>query len=179
MIPVEPPEGFVHNIGEDFIPFTITNEHGVPTPAWYIQVHMNADLYVIGWLTLTGADYRAELHATPNNDEPVQHISDHAIRMFDRDYPAADIVNTSVSRIGDRTLEAEIMRHRSTMARMDVNQQKQKTLKLEQERLELTLGMCQQHLQDARACNRVLDNMVADQHIRREAQQGRGRGRPA
>ena len=103
---------------------------------------MTADPYVIGRLTLTGADYRAELHATPNNDEPVQHISDRALRMFDRDYPAADVVNTSVSRIGDRTLEAEIMRHRSTMARLDVNQQKQKTLKLEQERLELTLGMC-------------------------------------
>ena len=178
-VPVEPPEGFVHNIGEDFIPFTITNEHGVPTPARYIQVHMTADPYVIGHLTLTGADYRAELHATPNNDEPVQHMSDRTLRMFDRDYPAADVVNTSVSRIGDRTLEAEIMRHQSMMARLDVNQQKQKTLKLEQERLELTLGMCRQRLQDARACNRVLDDMVADQHIRHEARRGRGRGRPA
>ena len=140
---------------------------------------MTADPYIIGRLTLTRADYRAELHATPNDDEPVQHILDRALRMFDRDYPAADVVNTSVSRISDRTLEAEIMRHRSTMARLDVNQQKQKTLKLEQERLELTLGMCRQRLQDARACNRVLDDMVADQHIRREARRGRGCGRPA
>ena len=138
-VPIEPPKGFVHNIGDNFILFTITNEHGVPTPAWYIQIHMTADPYVIGRLTLTGADYHAELHTTPNNDEPVQHISDHALRMFDRDYPAADVVNTSVSRIGDHTLEAEIMRHQSTMARMDVNQQKQKTLKLEQERLELAV----------------------------------------
>ena len=140
---------------------------------------MTSDPYVVGRLTLTGADYRTELHATPNNDEPVQHITDRALRMFDRNYPAADVVNTSVSRIGDRTLEAEIMRHRSTMARLDINQQKQKSLKLEQERLELTLGMCRQRLQDARACNRVLDNMVADQHIHREAQRGHGRGRPA
>ena len=130
---------------------------------------MTADPYVIGRLTLTGADYCAELHATPNNDELVQHISDCTIHMFDHDYPAADIVNTLVSRIGNRTLEAEIMRHRSTMARLDINQQKQKTLKLEQERLELTLGVCRQHLQEARACNRVLDDMVADQHIHREA----------
>ena len=178
-VPVEPPEGFVHNIGEDFVPFTITNEHSVPTPARYIQVHMTADPYIIGQLTLTSTDYRAELHATPNDNEPAQHISDHALCMFDRDYPAADVVNTSVSRIGDRTLEAEIMRHRSTMARLDVNQQKQKTLKLEQERLELTLGMCRQRLQDARACNCVLDDMVADQHIRRKARRGHGCGRPA
>ena len=168
--PLEPPEGFIHNVGEDFIPFTITNEHGVPTPARFIQVHMTADPYVIGRLTLTGADYRAELHTTPNHDEPVQHISDRALRMFDRDYPAADVVNTSVNHIRDRSLEAEVMRHRSTMARLDINQQKQKALKLEQERLELNLGMCRQRLQDARACNRVLDDMVADQHIRREAQ---------
>ena len=125
-----------------------------------------ADLYVIGRLMLTGADYRGELHATPNNDKPVQHILDHALCMFDRDYLAANVVNTSVSHIGDRMLEAEIMRHRSTMARLDVNQQKQKNLKLEQEQLELNLGMCRQQLQDARVCNRMLDDMVVDQHIR-------------
>ena len=65
------------------------------------------------------------------------------------------------------------------MARLDVNQQKQKTLKMEQERLELTLGMCQQQLQDAQVCNHVLDDMVSDQHIHREQRQGHGRGRPA
>ena len=63
--------------------------------------------------------------------------------------PPRDSSITSASRIGHRTLEAEIMRHRSTMARLDINQQKQKMLKLEQERLELTLGMCRQRLQDA------------------------------
>ena len=103
---------------------------------------MTADPYMIGRLTLTGADYHSKLHATPNNNKPVQHISDRALRMFDQDYLAADIVNTLVSRIGDWTLEAEIMRHWSTMARLDVNQQKQKHLKLEQEWLELNLGMC-------------------------------------
>ena len=65
------------------------------------------------------------------------------------------------------------------MARLDVNQQKQKNLQLEKEQLELTLGMCRQRLQDAWACNRVLDDMVADQHIRQEQRRGRGRGRPA
>ena len=175
-MPLEPPKGFVHNVGADFILFTITNEHGVPTPVRFIQVHMTADPYVIGQLTLTGADYCAELHATLNDDEPVQHISDRALHMFDRDYPAADVVNTALSRIGDQTLEAEVMRHRSTMARLDVNQQKQKSLKLEQEQLDLMLGMCRQHLQDTRACDRVLDDMVADQHIQREQRQGRGRG---
>ena len=179
VVPVKPLEGFIHNIGENFIPFTIPNEHGVPTPARFVQVHMTSNLYVIGRLTLTGTDYRAELHTTPNDDAPVQHISDRALCMFDCDYLAADVVNTVVAHIGDWMLEAEIMRHWSTMAWLDVNQQKQKQLKLEQERLELNLGMCRQRLQDARACNRVLDDMVADQHIHWEQQRGRGRGCPA
>ena len=165
MAPLELPKGFVHNIGQDFIPLTITNEHRVPTLAWFVQVHMMADLYMIGRLTLTGADYRAKLHTTPNNDVPIQHISDHVLHMFDRDYLAADAVNTTVGCIGDWTLEVEIMRHRSTMAQLDVNQQQQKHLKLEQEQLELNLSMCRQCLQDACTCNQVLDDMVADQHI--------------
>ena len=65
------------------------------------------------------------------------------------------------------------------MAQLDVNQQHQKCLKLEQEQLELNLSMCRQHLQDAHVCNQVLDDMVADQHICQEQQQGRGHGRPA
>ena len=64
------------------------------------------------------------------------------------------------------------------MARLDVNQQKQKSLKLKQEQLELNLGMCRQRLQDVRACNCVLDDMVADQHIRREQRRGHGCGCP-
>ena len=111
MAPLNLPKGFIHNTGVDFIPFTITNEYRVPTPAQFIQVHMMADLYVIGQLTLTGADYRTELHATPNDVTPVQHISDCTLHMFDQDYPVANVVNTAVGRIGDQLLEAEIMRH--------------------------------------------------------------------
>ena len=128
---------------------------------------------------LTGADYCAELHATPNDDELVQHITDCALCMFDRNYLAADVVNTLVARIGDQTLEAEIMWHQSTMACLDVNQQQQRWLALEREWLELALGMCRQRLEDARVCNCILEDMVADQHIHCEQRRGRGHGHPA
>ena len=65
------------------------------------------------------------------------------------------------------------------MARLEVNSQQQKWLKLEQEQLELVLGMCRHQLEDMHTCNQVLDDMVADQHIRREQQQGCGCGHPA
>ena len=148
-------------------------------PAWFIQVHMTTDPYVIGQLTLNSADYQVELHATPNDNKPVQIILDHALHTFDQDYPAANMVNMAIGHISDQTLEAEVMRHHSMMAQLNINQQQQKQLKLEQEQLELNLGMCRQCLQDARACNQVLDDMVANQHIRQEQHRGRGHGHPA
>ena len=51
---------------------------------------MTADPYVIGRLTLNGADYHAKLHTSPNDDELVQHIMDRALHMFNHDYLAAD-----------------------------------------------------------------------------------------
>ena len=62
--------------------------------------------------------------------------------MFNHDYLAVDVVNTTVSHIGDQTLEVEIMQHHSTLAHLDVNREQQKCLRLEQEQLELELGMC-------------------------------------
>ena len=129
---------------------------------------------------INGSNYRAELHTTPIEGKmTLEPISDQAIWMFNHDYLAVDVVNTTVSHIGDQTLEVEIMQHHSTLAHLDVNREQQKCLRLEQEQLELELGMCGHCLQDAQACNQVLDDMVSDQHICREQHQGCGCGCPA
>ena len=178
--PLQPPEGFRHNIGEQFIPFNITDEHRRPMPARFVQVNLTADPYILGRLTLASPTYRSELHVTPiDGEEPPQCLTDNAIHMFDCDYPAADLVNVVVQRIGDLTLEGEIMRRRSTMARLEVNQTHLRCLQREQERIQLDLDMGRHRLQEARACNRVLDDMISDQRIRREVRRGCGRGHPA
>ena len=107
------PAGYVHNRGADYIPFTITDHHGRPTPARFIQVHMTDNLYVIAHLTALGADYRGEIHAAPVNDvdTPPKRLTDTALRMFVRTFPALDRVNEAIGQISDRLLEAKVRCH--------------------------------------------------------------------
>ena len=99
------PEDFEVNEGDQAIPFTITNQFGCPTPARYIQVHMTNNPYVIAQLTANGPDYRGELHATPyNGTEPVDTLTDEAMRMLEPEFLAAELVSDSLCRMGDRTL---------------------------------------------------------------------------
>ena len=163
------PAGFVHNRGADYIPFTITDHHGRPTPAQFIQVHMTDNPYVVARLTASGADYRGEIHAAPVNDvdTPPKHLTDTALRMFARTFPALDRVNEAIGRIGDRSLEAAVCRHQGISLRMEVNEEKRIQLERERQQLELDMGMCVHRLQEARACNRILEEMVSDQRINR------------
>ena len=161
------PAGYVHNRGADYIPFTITDHHGRPTLARFVQVHMTDNPYVIARLTASGADYRGEIHAAPVNDvdTPPEHLTDAALRMFARTFPALDRVNEAIGRIGDRSLEAEVRRHQGISIHMEVNEEKRVRLERERQQLELEMGMCVHRLQEARACNRILDEMVSDQRI--------------
>ena len=77
VVPLQLPEKFVHNIGDNSIPFTITNEFGQAMPAHFVEVHMMSNPYVIRHLTLNGAAYWGELHVEPANcEEPLQLITD-------------------------------------------------------------------------------------------------------
>ena len=111
--PILVPEDFEINEGDQAIPFTITDQFGHPTPARYIQVHMTNNPYVIARLTANGPDYRGELHATPYaGTEPVDVLTDEAMRMLEPNFPAAELVSDSLCRMGDRTLWAEVIRYR-------------------------------------------------------------------
>ena len=128
---------------------------------------MTDNPYVVARLTASGADYRGEIHAAPVNDvdTPPERLTDAALRMFARTFPALDRVNEAIERIGDRSLEAEVRRHQGINLRMEVNEEKRVRLERERQQLELDLGMCVHRLQEARACNRILEEMVSDQRI--------------
>ena len=130
---------------------------------------MTDNPYVIARLTASGADYRGEIHAVPVNDvdTPPERLTDAALRMFARTFPALDRVNEAIGRIGDRSLEAEVRRHQGINLRIEVNEEKRVRLERERQQLELDLGMCVHRLQEARACNRILEEMVSDQRINR------------
>ena len=158
------PAGYVHNRGANYIPFTITDHHGRPTPARFIQVHMTDNLYVIARLTASGADYCGEIHTAPVNevDTPPERLTDAALRMFACTFPALDRINDAIGRIGDWSLEAEVRRHQGISIWMEVNEEKRLRLEWEHQQLELDLGMCMHRLQEAHACNQILEEMVRD-----------------
>ena len=98
---------------------------------------------------------------------PPKHLTDAALWMFGRTFPALDHVNKAIGQIGDRSLEAKVHRHQGLSIRMEVNEEKRVWLEHECQQLELDMGMCVHCLQEARACNRILEEMVSDQCINR------------
>ena len=161
------PADYVHNRGADYIPFTITDHHGQPAPAHFIQVHMTDNPYMIARLTTSGADYRGEIHMAPVNgiNTPPERLTDAALCMFACTFPALDHINEAIGRISDWSLEAEVRHHQGLSIHMEVNEEKHVRLEHERQQLELDLGMCMHRLQEARACNRILEEMVSDQRI--------------
>ena len=118
--PILVPEDFVINEGDQAIPFTITDRFSQPTPARYIQVHMTSNPYVIARITTNGPDYRGELHAVPYNGmEPVDVLTDEAVRMLEPDFPVAEHVSDALRRIGDRTLWAEVIQFRARLTEIN------------------------------------------------------------
>ena len=98
------PPGFEHNQGAAFIPFNITNQQGHEVPAQYIQVHMSADdPYVLAHATLTGPIYGGQLHAMPVNDtdQPVEPLTDVAMRMFTTNFPGRQHVDAAIASINN------------------------------------------------------------------------------
>ena len=182
--PILVPEDFEINEGDQAIPFTITDQFGRPTPARYIQVHMTSNPYVVARLTTNSPDYRGELHATLyTGTEPVNALTDEAVRMLDPDFPAVELISDSLRRMGDRTLWAEVIRYRAHVSEIDRIRVQREELQRQCFLAGLEMGLSQQRLQDARAVQRILEDMVQDQHINQQQpvrQCGRrGRGHPA
>ena len=130
---------------------------------------MTNNPYVITRLTASRVDYRGEIHAAPVNDvdTPPKCLTNVALCMFACTFPALDHINKAIGRTVDRSLEAEVHCHQGLHIRMEVNKEKCVRLERERQQLELDLGMCVHRLQEAQACNRILEEMVSDQHVNR------------
>ena len=181
--PILIPEDFEINEGDRAILFTITDRFSRPTPARYIQVHMTSNPYVIAHLTTNGPDYRGELHAMPyNGTEPVDVLTDEAVWMLEPNFPAAEHVSDALRHIGDRTLWAEVIRFCAQIAEIDHIRVQQEELQCQCYLAGLELGFSCHRLQDARAVQRIIEDMVQDQRINQQQQARqrgrRGRGRP-
>lgn len=155
--------GFEHNWGAAYIPFNITNHHGRDVPACYIQVHMNTDdPYVLVHAMLTGTTYGGQLHTTPVNDlnTPVEPLTDVAMRMFPEDYPGCQHVNKAVSSINDCTLIAELKRYWYKCRQIEEARLEHEQLEQRVFQLGLEQGMSHNHLQEAQAGDRIIEEMM-------------------
>ena len=143
---------------------------------------MSSNPYVTARLTANGPDYRGELHATPyNGPEEVEPLTDEAMRMLEPDSPVVEHVSNALRRMNDRTLWAEVIRYRAKFSEIDKIRVQREELQRRCYMVGLEMGLCRQRLQDARAVQRIIEDMVQDtrtnQQSRRRGQ--RGRGRPA
>ena len=145
---------------------------------------MTNNPYIIAHITTNGPDYQGKLHATPyNGTEPVNVLTNEAVRMLEPDFPAAELVSNSLRRMGDHTLWAEVIRYRARFAEIE-------RIRVQREELQhrcylagLEMGFSQHRLQDARVVQRIIEDMVQDVRINQQQQVRqhgrRGHGHPA
>ena len=143
---------------------------------------MTSNLYVIARLTANGPDYRGKLHAMPyNGPEEVEPLTDEVMRMLEPDFPAAEHVSTALQRMNDRTLWAEVIRYRAKVSEIDRIRVQCEELQRRCYMVGLEMGLSRQRLQEARAVQRIIEDMVQDTRTNQQSRQHgqRGRGRPA
>ena len=143
---------------------------------------MMSNPYVIARLTANGPDYRGELHATPyNGPEEVEPLTDEAMQMLDPDFPAAIHVSDALRRMSNRTLWAKVIRYRAKVSEIDKIRVQREEMQRQCYMVGLEMGLSWQRLQDARAVQRIIEDMVQDTRTNQQSRQHgqRGRGRPA
>ena len=143
---------------------------------------MTSNPYVIARLTANGPDYWGELHAMPyNGAEEVEPLTDEAMQMLEPDFPAAEHVSNALRRMGDRTLWAEVIQYRAKISEVDRIRVQREELQRRCYMVGLEMGLSRQWLQDARAVQCIIEDMVQDMRTNQQnRQRGQcGRGRPA
>ena len=127
---------------------------------------MTNNPYVIARLTANGPDYRGELHVTPyNGPEPIDVLTDEAMRMLEPEFPAAEFVSDAIRRIGDRTLLADVIRYQARFTEIEQIQDQRAELERKCYLVGLEMGFCRHRLQDVRAVQHIIEEMVQDLRI--------------
>ena len=92
--------------------------------------------------------------------------------MLEPEFPAVELVGDTIRRIGDCTLLANVIWYRAKFAKIVRIRDQQAELEHRCYLVGLEMGFCQHRLQDARAVQRIIEEMVQDQRIN---QNGGGR----
>ena len=140
----------------------------------YIKIEWTDDPIVYGKLEGDDHTYFEYLHATPYySDKPVRAYSATQLSLFDFDHPLRNDVDDAMAWIGDRTLQAEMVRHRRTKMRMPNAEKEVQEAQDNLWRLQLELDGCNRRLAHANAyfrlgtANKKRLNTLVTEHLAR------------
>ena len=144
---------------------------------------MTNGLYIIARLTMNSPNYQGKLHAMPYMGlEPINAITDEAMRMLEPEFPAVEYVTNTIRHIGDRMLEADVIHYKAKFAEIEHIQDQRAALEHHCYLVGLEMGLCRHRLQDVHTIQCIIEEMVQDQWINRTEnvrwRGGHGHGRP-
>jgi hypothetical protein len=114
--PDQPPPGFVHNRGDQYVPF-VTTHNNVRRQVDFVQTIFTADPLVLGIRTDTDFVFAKPLHATPEyvfGTRPIYVMED--LEVLDEGHAHRAMIDREVAELHDVTVRADIVRYRSLAA---------------------------------------------------------------
>jgi hypothetical protein len=114
--PDQPLPSFVHNRGDQYVPF-ITTHNNVRRQVDFVQTIFTANPLVIGIRTDTDLVFAKPLHATPEyvfGTRPIYIMED--LEVLDEGHARRAMIDREVAELHDVTVRAEIVRYRSLAA---------------------------------------------------------------
>ena len=100
----------------------------------------------------------------------VEVLTNEAMRMLEPEFPVVEFVSDAIWHIGDRTLLANIIWYRAKFAEIECIWDQRAELERKCYLAGLEMGFCQHRLQDACTVQRIIEDMVQDQHINQNSQ---------
>jgi hypothetical protein len=113
--PITPP-GFVHNRGDQYVPF-VTTHNNVRRQVDFVQTILTSDPLVIGIRTDTDFVFAKPLHATPEyvfGTRPIYIMED--LEVLDEGHARRAMIDREIAELHDVTVRAEVVRYRSLAA---------------------------------------------------------------
>jgi hypothetical protein len=114
--PNQPPPGFVHNRGDQYVPF-ITMHNNVRRQVDFVQTIFTSDPLVIGIHTDTDLVFAKPIHATPEyvfSTRPIYVMED--LEVLDEGHTQRAMIDREIAELHDVTVRAEVVRYGSLAA---------------------------------------------------------------
>jgi hypothetical protein len=114
--PDQPPPGFVHNRGDQYVPF-VTTHNNVRRQVDFVQNIFTSNPLVIGVRTDSDLVFAKPLHATPEyvfGTRPIYVMED--LEVLDEGHAQRAMIDREIAELHDVTVRAEVVRYRSLAA---------------------------------------------------------------